>query len=94
MADELKKRLDDSRPTYEPPRALRLGDTHPGMGDCQSPGTSADYCDSSGNDANTCFASGSAPAVDCYQPGSGAGSCGVPGNDAPTQCYEPGNTPD
>ena len=81
MAHELKGLRDDSRPPYEPPRALRLGDTHPGMGQCQSPGSGADLCESSGNDADTCLASGSAPSIDSREPGSGAASCGVPGND-------------
>ena len=89
MTDEVKKQTRDERPSYEPPRVLRMVDTHPGVGIvaiCFGDGSGDFQCTSDGNGA--AFAGG------CTQPGSSAWSCGFPGSDAPTLCYQPGNTPD
>ena len=61
MSDEAKRQLGtDSRPIYESPRALRLGDARTGSGQglCDSPGSSAGGCWGDGAQATECDAAG------------------------------------
>ena len=73
MSDEAKRQLGtDSRPIYESPRALRLGDARTGSGGftCEAPGsgdvggqciqngTGAGGCEFDGNSAGACLDSG------------------------------------
>jgi hypothetical protein len=61
-----KQSAPDPRPGYEPPRALRMGDTHLGSG---------------GFSSNVCIGPGSSPGGSC-QPGAGAADCNKSGNTA------------
>jgi hypothetical protein len=95
MSEELTTQHPvDDRPPYEAPKALRLGGTHAGAGQCFQPGSSdQDFCEAPGNSAggDGCLQPGLS-AFSCYE-GSGADSCGIPGNLAPGGCIEIGNTP-
>lgn len=74
---------NDKRLTYEPPRAMRVGDTHAGAGACVDPGSGDPNCDRTGNTATQA----------CRTPGnsaSGGGGCGFPGNTAEGTCEGPG----
>ena len=74
MTGKHKKLEFDAQPAYDPPQALRLGDTHTGAGgvlcdtgsgdevECTA-GFSASTCNVTGNTAGVCFQAGSGPAV-------------------------------
>ena len=65
MTDDPKKQPQDDRPAYEPPRALRLIDTHPGAGPpavCSSDGSGDAVCSSDGNGAKECLINGNGAA--------------------------------
>ena len=61
MTDKQQNQPRDARPTYEPPRALRLIDTHPGAGPpavCSSDGSGDAICSTDGNGADECLSLG------------------------------------
>ena len=75
----MSKQAKDTRLVYEPPRAMRMADTHAGAGDCEAPGSGDADCVPTGN---------SATAI-CRNPGnsaSGNQGCGFPGNTAIGNC--------
>jgi putative hemolysin len=63
MTDELKtKMMADTRPDYEPPRALRLAGCRDASGQCTEPGASDTVCSGTGNTASeVCATGGGAP---------------------------------
>ena len=68
MADELKTQSIDDRPAYETPRALRLRDTHAGLGYC--------LLDGSG-DVEVCTSGTGGPSAGCGVGISDGGWCGA-----------------
>jgi hypothetical protein len=78
MSDELKTHED--RPTYDPPRALRLDVGQAGLGQqppCTSPGSSAADCTTGASAAAFCTQQGSSADMGCSFDGSAAalGEC-------------------
>jgi len=77
--------------SYEPPRAMRVGDARAGAGQgneyyCDTPGSgNAEGCTTPGN---------SAPGQGCGSPGNTAvdDACWGPGNSASYACLNPGST--
>ena len=63
MADQSNVSLDD-RPAYDPPRAFRMVDMHPGPGSiivCAGDGSGDAQCNSDGSGADHCSAAGNGP---------------------------------
>ena len=67
MKDERTSRTNvDSRPAYEPPRALRLGDMHVGNGIAR--------CGPGSGDVQSCSMNGNSAVSDCNANGNNAGA--------------------
>jgi hypothetical protein len=94
MTDELKPQLTNDRPIYEPPRALRLGDTHSGAGQCIDGSGNTFVCGPGNNASGSgCQTPGNNASMGCDTPGAGVsgGHCIEPGANADTACDSPGS---
>jgi hypothetical protein len=97
MTNELKTQLVDDRPTYEAPRALRLGNGPGGLGQnppCQQPGSSAGDCSTGSGAAAYCVEQGSSADMGCSYSGIAAdlGECLANGESAASgQCVDAGS---
>jgi len=79
------KEPKDERLVYEPPRAMRLGDTHAGVGECRPTGSGDAYCSEPGSSATgICGVPGNSAALLCESPGNSATGAG---------CASPGSGP-
>lgn len=59
-------RPTDTRPTYEPPQAMRLNQVHAGEGACEPGSGDSEYCYFSGNAANAeCLSAGNSATGSC-----------------------------
>jgi len=74
----------DDRPTYEPPRALRLDGTQTGTGGIPA------QCSPSGSSATNCEGVGSVAADTCAGGGTASIMCINDGNDAVEECQTGG----
>lgn len=73
MSDRPKGQAPDTRPAYDPPRAMRLSEVHAGAGECVPGSGDAQFCYFSGNGAlGECLADGSGDTVSCYSTGNAA----------------------
>jgi len=80
MTQESPDPTVDGRPSYVAPRALRVAEKQPGMGDCSDPGS---------GDADMCTKPGNSAGYECLNPGSTAAEyCEDTGSAAALWCYE------
>ena len=78
--------------TYEPPRAMRLGEQPSGAGACGTPGSGDDFCDATGSTAAlVCTGPGNAASTTPPPPGAGTSGCQPLGNSAGSFCTPTGN---
>ena len=82
MTEELKNQPQADRPAYVPPRAMRMGDSWPGTGACDTNGSGDAVCNACGYSA-----------LDCASNGCCALSCIAPGDSATASCDGTGNDP-
>ena len=84
MTDELRNNPQDHRPTYDPPRALRLSALAEGLGQCDFSGSGASDCLQPGNVAPVCAGAGNSADPQCGGAGSSATTYCTSGTGGPT----------
>jgi hypothetical protein len=72
----------EGKPAYEPPKAMRLGDSRSGAGDCTG---------GNSDSGETCYETGGAAITDCSTTGGQAThDCDITGNSATGYCFGTG----